>query len=132
MNQTPAVPDEATRPEGLEFEGRHVHLGVQLLVGRQDQLEPSVQEKPVHLIGSYAATYAIGRLQDVDVHAGAKEDPHAGETGDAGTDHQDIGPGRRVGWVVHGSSETWRVTVAFNPPNQGWVQPSSVCEPARP
>ena len=84
-----AVDDDPGR-ERTQVERVAVEPAAHRRVGGEQHLEPAVDEEPVDLVGTYASTDAVGRLDDEHVTPGLGEPQRRDEAGEAGPDDHDV------------------------------------------
>jgi hypothetical protein len=84
-------PHESAGFERLQTKGRNIELASDLRVCGQENLEAAIEEKAVDPIGTHAAADIVGRFEHHDFTTGLLQGPGRSETGEAGTDNDDLG-----------------------------------------
>ncbi len=83
------MPDR--RVEGPQVEGVEVDEPAQRRVGGVQHLEAAVEGVAVDVVGAHPAAHRVPRLEDAYVETAAGQGTGAGETGQPGPDHDDVG-----------------------------------------
>jgi hypothetical protein len=96
------VPHQAAGPERADIEAGQVHLGLDLFVCGEQHLEASVEQEAVDLVRPHPPSDRVRGVHDVDVDAGAPEETGTCESGESGSDDEDIGATGKRGGIGHG------------------------------